>query len=396
MRQGNHNPRRVEIEPIAAAQTPGSVALPRVPRRKPSEDGYTLLAVIFLLAILTLWMSVAVPKMTRSIQRDHEVEAMHRGKQYIRAVQLYYRKFHAYPPSMDAMVKTNEIRFLRKKYIDPITGKDDWKPIMFGQNKEPIVFGFFGQPLATGSTLAGIGASGGNGIQGLGGTPGSGLSGGSQNGASGTFGSIFNSQQGTSTTSTPSTDTGSTGTTDSSGGTTGTDANSGSGTSGTDSSGSSTPGSGIGGSGIGGSGIGGSGIGGSGIGGTTGGIGGNAISSGQTFGGAGIIGVRPASPKVSLLIFKKKNHYNEWEFDYDPAMEMMMQQGGNTGMIGTSAAGMSNPIGSSGFGSTNNVFGGNQTGSTPFSSNNGSNDTNSGSGPSTTPPTPPTPTSPQQ
>ena len=141
MRHGNHNPRRAEIEPIAAAQTPGSIASPRVPCRKPSEDGYTLLAVIFLLAILTLWMSVAVPKMTRSIQRDHEIETMHRGKQYIRAVQLYYRKFHAYPPSMDALVKTNEIRFLRKKYIDPMTGKDDWKPIMFGQNKAPIVMG---------------------------------------------------------------------------------------------------------------------------------------------------------------------------------------------------------------------------------------------------------------
>ena len=60
---------------------------------------------------------------------------MHRGKQYRRAIQLYYRKFHAYPPNVDALVKTNEIRFLRKKYIDPMTGKDDWKPILYGQNK---------------------------------------------------------------------------------------------------------------------------------------------------------------------------------------------------------------------------------------------------------------------
>ncbi len=151
-----------------------------------------MLAVIFLLALLTIWMSVAVPKMTRTIQRDHEVETMHRGKQYIRAVQLYYRKFHAYPPSMDALVKTNEIRFLRKKYIDPMTGKDDWKPLMFGQNKAPTVMGFFGQPLATGSSLAGIGMSGGNGVSGLNGANGS------QN-PSGTLGSIFNSGRGTGT-----------------------------------------------------------------------------------------------------------------------------------------------------------------------------------------------------
>ena len=44
----------------------------------------------------------------------------------------------------------------------------------------------------------------------------------------------------------------------------------------------------------------------------------NATGSGQTFGGAGIIGFSPQSPKQSILIYKKKNHYNEWEFLYSP------------------------------------------------------------------------------
>ena len=75
-------------------------------------------------------------------------------------------------------MKTNEIRFLRKKYIDPITGKDDWKPILWGQNKTPAAMGFFGQPLAGGaSKLAGIGPSSGNGLPGAT-TPGGGSSGG--------------------------------------------------------------------------------------------------------------------------------------------------------------------------------------------------------------------------
>ena len=68
--------------------------------------------------------------MARSIQRDRDLETFHRGMQYRRAIQLYYRKFHAYPPNVDALVNTNDIRFLRKKYIDPMTGKDDWKPIV--------------------------------------------------------------------------------------------------------------------------------------------------------------------------------------------------------------------------------------------------------------------------
>lgn len=318
----------------------------RGPRRKSSEDGYGLLTVIFILTLMTLWMSVAVPKMTRSIQRDHEVETMHRGKQYIRAVQLYYRKFHAYPPNMDALVKTNEIRFLRKKYIDPMTGKDDWKPLMFGQNKAPTVMGFFGQPLATGSTLAGIGMSGGNGIGGLNGANGSSFGG--QNGTSGTLGSIFNSQQGTSSTTTPAA-------------TSGTDANGNpiaGASGGADANGNPTSGTG------------------------TNGLSSTGSTSGQTFGGAGIIGVTPVSPKVSLLIYKKKTHYNEWEFDYDPAMEMQTVASGGAGLNGTPASNMSNPIGGNSFGSTTNTFGGGQS-STPFGSNPGS-------------PNPTQPSSPQQ
>jgi len=328
---------------------------PRLSQRKPSEDGFTMLTVIFLLAILTVWMSVAVPKMTRSIQRDHEVETMHRGKQYIRAVQLYYRKFHAYPPNMDALVKTNEIRFLRKKYIDPMTGKEDWKPLMFGQNKQPIVFGFFGQPMMTGSSIAGIGGSGGPGMGGVPGLGGAGGGGGSQC-ATGTLASVFTCQQGGATPTSP-TAPGTTGTGTSSGAT-GTDASGGTGTGGVDANGNPVAGS------------------------DSTGLASTGSTAGQTFGGAGIIGVIPASPKQSILVYKKMTHYNAWEFDYDPAMETMMQ-GGNTGMIGTPASGLSSPIGGTGAGSTTTTFGGGQTSGTPFGGGPGSSQ-------------PPAPTSPQQ
>ena len=47
---------------------------------------------------------------------------------------------------------------------DPITGKDDWKPIMFGQQKTPLAMGFFGQPLGGagfgGAVMAGTGPGG--------------------------------------------------------------------------------------------------------------------------------------------------------------------------------------------------------------------------------------------
>jgi type II secretory pathway pseudopilin PulG len=112
-------------------------------RPRPSEQGYMLVAVMFLMAILVISMSVAAPIIKKQIQHDREIETMHRGKQYIRAIRMYYKTFGAYPPNMDALVNTNKIRFLRKKYADPTTGKADWKIIHVGQNKVPTAWGFF-------------------------------------------------------------------------------------------------------------------------------------------------------------------------------------------------------------------------------------------------------------
>ncbi len=304
-----------------------------------------LLAVIFLMFLLLLSLSIAAPIMARQIQRDHEVETMHRGKQYIRAIQLYYHKFHAYPPSVDALVNTNSIRFLRKRYVDPITGKDDWKPVLFGQNKAPTAMGFFGQPLL-GSTISGIGPSAGNGIAGLSGSSGSSLTGGSGSSMNGgALGSIFNSG---------STDSGSTGSTGSSG-----------------SSGSTGTGTSAGGTGASG---------------TTSAFG---STSGQTFGGAGIIGFSPDSPKQSILIYKTKSKYDEWEFVYDPIIERRtLQQGGSTGLGGQSGSGTNSNSGGfgsqSGGGTTSPTSGGfGTTGS--GSSGSGSSGSGPGSGTGSTP-----------
>ena len=259
-----------------------------------SEQGYTLLMVMFVLAIMVLWLAAAAPQVAKSIQRDRDLETFHRGMQYRRAIQLDYRKMnHTYPPSVDALVMTNKIRFLRKKYVDPTTGKDVWKPVLFGQNKTPTAMGFFGEPL-TGSTIAGTGPSGGNGMVGLPGMT-SGIGGSSGAGSNST------------TTN---------GSTDNSGGTNGSGGASGA-------TGSSTSGT-------------------------------SSSQSGQTFGGAGIIGFSPGSSRQSILVYKKKNHYDEWEFTYDPLSDQKMMSGGNTGSIGQPASSTTNPVGSNPLSNSNN------------------------------------------
>jgi type II secretory pathway pseudopilin PulG len=281
----------------------------------PSEEGFTLLAVIFLVALLTIALAIALPRVTKEIQRDREIETMHRGKQYARAVKLYYKKFGAYPPNIDALVKTNNIRFLRKRYTDPMTSVDDWKPVLFGQNKAPTAMGFFGQPL-TGSTVAGTGPSGGNGVAGASSIGSSSFFGSSSSGASGSASAFgASSSSGAST--------------DSSMAAAGNATDSAGGSGSSDSSGSSNTSSTS----------------------TSGGTGSGSTSSstgltGQTFGGAGIIGFSPGSPKQSILLYKKKNHYNEWEFVYDPLADQVTISG-NTGSIGQAASSTSTPVGSS-------------------------------------------------
>jgi type II secretory pathway pseudopilin PulG len=130
------------------------------------EGGFILLAVLFLVALILITLAVAAPKIAQSIRRDRELELVHRGEQYKRAVKLYYRKFQAYPSTIDQLVNTNQIRFLRKRYTDPMTGKDDWKIIHQGEQHVKIM-GLFGQPIASsggpaaaGTSIAGIGQSG--------------------------------------------------------------------------------------------------------------------------------------------------------------------------------------------------------------------------------------------
>ncbi len=75
------------------------------------------------------------------------METIHRGNQYVRAIQLYYRKVGHYPGNMEQLEKTNNMRFLRQRYVDPMTGKQDWRLIHVGEAKTTVK-GFFGQPLA--------------------------------------------------------------------------------------------------------------------------------------------------------------------------------------------------------------------------------------------------------
>ena len=86
------------------------------------EQGFVLLGLIVAIFLILLVLSIAAPKVARGLRRDREVESEHRAQQYVRAIRIYYQKLGHYPGSVEQLEKTNNIRFLRQRYVDPLTG----------------------------------------------------------------------------------------------------------------------------------------------------------------------------------------------------------------------------------------------------------------------------------
>ena len=88
------------------------------------DAGFSLAALIFFAAAASIVAAAAVPAYQMQAKREREKELMFRGQEYARAIQKYQKKFGVYPSSVDQLVQTNGLRFVRKAYKDPITGKD--------------------------------------------------------------------------------------------------------------------------------------------------------------------------------------------------------------------------------------------------------------------------------
>src|SRR5581483_6120835 len=92
--------------------------------RRRREQGYMLLTLMLFVTLLAIGSLAWIEKVDFQLKRDREEELIHRGVQYSRAIRRYVKKFGRYPSKIEDLESTNNIRFLRKRYKDPITGKD--------------------------------------------------------------------------------------------------------------------------------------------------------------------------------------------------------------------------------------------------------------------------------
>src|SRR6185295_13132739 len=88
------------------------------------DAGFSLAALIFFATAASIFIAAAVPAYQMQAKRELEAELIFRGEEYTRAIQKYQRRFGVYPSSVDQLVSTNGLRFVRKQYKDPINGKD--------------------------------------------------------------------------------------------------------------------------------------------------------------------------------------------------------------------------------------------------------------------------------
>jgi type II secretory pathway pseudopilin PulG len=294
-------------------------------RRYRRDSGHLLLAILLVMALMVIAATYEAPRIVQQLKRDREEEMIHRGTEYARAIKKYYKKFGSYPSTIEQLENTNNIRFLRKRYKDPLTKDGKWTLLHYTD-----VAATLGQGGGPGTPAALLGTQGQQGL----GTP-AGQQGSSRFGSS-TFGSsnpstlggfgtsnfgnnqptgnsqgtVFSQQQALS---------GQQGTTSSTFGSS--NAQSATGDSGSSTTSGSTFSNSPSGSTFGNNNS------------TTPGGGTNNPNSpsttlgnqqglgGQTFGAGAIIGVGSKSKDPTIRIYNKKKTYDEWQFIYNPIMD---------------------------------------------------------------------------
>ena len=95
--------------------------------RAACQSGYALLIVMMLATILMVSLTAALPNIYVEGQRERETELVFRGRQYARAIALFHQQFNRYPSSVQELLHTNDLSFLRRAYRDPMSKSGKWR-----------------------------------------------------------------------------------------------------------------------------------------------------------------------------------------------------------------------------------------------------------------------------
>jgi hypothetical protein len=101
-------------------------------KRRRKDSGFAMLMVFLLSACIAITLYVEVPRVAFQAERQRELLLVDRGNQFKRAIQVFVHDRQnnptgRYPASIDELESFNNHRYLRHRYVDPMTGKDEWR-----------------------------------------------------------------------------------------------------------------------------------------------------------------------------------------------------------------------------------------------------------------------------
>jgi type II secretory pathway pseudopilin PulG len=114
-------------------------------------------ALLVAIAVMGVAMTVLLPAWRQQTQRENEEELIFRGRQYVRAIQLFQRRYAAaIPPDVDFLVRQ---KFLRRKYTDPMVKDGEFEILYQGSPLAAPVQGRGGAQTAPTPGAGGAGQS---------------------------------------------------------------------------------------------------------------------------------------------------------------------------------------------------------------------------------------------
>ena len=105
----------------------------RAVRLAAHSRGFSYLTALFLVAVMGLALAATGEVWQTAAQREKETELLFVGKQYRKAIELYYKSspgLTRYPRQLEDLLKDprrpETQRYLRRLYADPVTGRNEW------------------------------------------------------------------------------------------------------------------------------------------------------------------------------------------------------------------------------------------------------------------------------
>lgn len=102
---------------------------PRNKVRRRQQRGFALLVVFLFAALVSFSLYQQLPRAAFESVRDKEQLLIDRGNEYKRAIEVFYAVNRRYPAELEDLEKSADRRYLRRRYVDPMTGKNEWRII---------------------------------------------------------------------------------------------------------------------------------------------------------------------------------------------------------------------------------------------------------------------------